>query len=73
VDPPCGKEPAGAVCLYVRAPRRRLVFAGFAPPPRLAGRRRPSPSPPQEAPVKFALRSWTSRCISRVDWGTLAP
>jgi hypothetical protein len=54
--------------------RRAIVFtvAGLAPPPCLAGRRRPSSSPPVKATSGFASHAWSSRCLSRAEWGTLA-
>jgi hypothetical protein len=61
------------VGLCPRAPRHRLAVAGVAPPPQLAVRCRPSPSPPGRVTSACAPRSWTFRCESRAFWGTLAP
>jgi hypothetical protein len=60
----------------VRVPVRRttaLAVAGRAPPPCLAGRRRPSSSPPVRAASGFTRTRSSLRCNSRASWGTPAP
>jgi hypothetical protein len=60
VEPPRGKEPSSAVCLDVRAPRRRLVFAGAPPSPLSAVRRR---APPRVVVTASGCPCWVRACV----------